>query len=413
MQATSKFIPSLFVQIYSLFCISMILNAMIAYYSSLASLKQNEESIISQVAFLAQQSMIEFINGNTTLVESFVKYYGFSRIENMEADAHIVYGYGNNLTLIKIFRYQKNYGFMLEYSGNTYIAQKNFSKEFIGSDANLWILLDFFVLVLTFAIILAILHPMKILRFSLEEFTKGNYNIKVPIPKEPQLGLLAKSFNTMTIKISKLIITREFVLRNIGHELKTPLSKAKLALELMPQNPQKSIVIKCIRNLDTLVSQILTFEKVQEGENLLDKKDFFVETLILRVLETSFLQEEDLDLEISTNFKIYGDLDFLAIALKNLVENAKKYKSGGKIRVIAKESERGFILAVSNQGQRLQRDIQEYFEPFYRDKKHELIAGYGLGLSIVSRILELHNMQFMYEYQENQHIFYFLMPKLS
>ena len=118
MQATSRFMPSLFVQIYSLFCISMILNAMIAYYSSLASLRQNEESIISQVAFLAQQSMIEFINGNTTLVESFVKYYGFSRIENMEADAHIVYGYGNNLTLIKIFRYQKNYGFMLEYSGN-------------------------------------------------------------------------------------------------------------------------------------------------------------------------------------------------------------------------------------------------------------------------------------------------------
>ncbi len=403
--------PSLFVQIYSLFLISMVLNAMIAYYSSVASLKQNEESIITQVALLAQQSMIEFINGNKTLVESFVKYYGFSRVEKMEADAHIVYGYGNDLTLIKIFRFQENYGFMLEYSGDTYIAQKDFSKEFISNDANLWIFLDFFVLILTFAIILAILHPMKILRFSLEEFTKGNYNIKIPIPKEPQLALLAKSFNAMTTKISKLLTTREFILRNIGHELKTPLSKAKLALELMPPNTQKPIVSKCIRNLDNLTSQILTFERIQEGRDLLDKKDFFVETLILRALETSFLQEEDLNLEISKNFKIYGDLDFLAIALRNLIENAKKYRSGGKIGIIAKESEGGFVLAVSNQGERLQKDMQEYFEPFYRDKNHELIAGYGLGLSIVRGILELHNMQLMYEYQDHKHIFYFLIHK--
>ncbi|MDE5603395.1 MAG: HAMP domain-containing histidine kinase, partial [Helicobacter sp.] len=346
-----------------------------------------------------------------TLVESFVNHYGFLRVEKMQENADIVYGYGNNLILIKIFRFQENYGFMLEYSGNTYIAQKNFSKELISNAANLWIFLDFFVLILTFAIILAILHPMKILQFSLREFTKGNYNIKVPIPKEPQLALLAKSFNAMTTKISRLITTREFVLRNIGHELKTPLSKAKLALELMPTNPQKSIVSKCIRNLDKLVSQVLTFEKVQEGGDLLDKKEFFVETLILEVLETSFLQEEDLDLEISKNFKIYGDFSYLSIVLKNLLENAKKYKSGGKIKIIAKESEKGFILAISNQGERLQRDMKECFEPFYRDKSHELIAGYGLGLSIVKRILELHNMQLMYEYQENSHIFYFLIPR--
>ena len=87
---------------------------------------------------------------------------------------------------------------------------------------------------------------------------------------------------------------------------------------------------------------------------------------------------------------IFGDLNFLSIALKNLIENARKYKSGGKIEVFTQrwDKER-FCLGVSNEGERLQKNIQEYFEPFYRDKKHELTQGYGLGLGIIKGILEI------------------------
>lgn len=85
--------------------------------------------------------------------------------------------------------------------------------------------------------------------------------------------------------------------------------------------------------MDNLTSQILTFEKIQEGGDLLVWSAFDAETLILETLTHLFIEEEELEIEIKENFKIYGDLQFLSIALKNLIENAKKYKSSGKIIV--------------------------------------------------------------------------------
>lgn len=401
--------PSLFVQIYLLFFVSIVLSAILTYSLNMASLRENEEKIISQTTFLAQQSMLELINGNIPRIQRLIKNYGFLRVDKIPQRSTIIYQSSDTLAKMRIFKISQNYGFGLEYLGESYIAQKNFKEQLaFGSRLNLWILLDFLVLLLTFAIILAILHPMKVLRNSLEEFTKGNYKVRIKIPKEPEQALLARSFNAMASKISKLMEVREFVLRNIGHELKTPISKAKLALEFIPQSSHKEILSKAIGNLDALTSQILTFEKVQEGKDLLEFKEFFVESLVLETLSQMFIGKEELEIKIEENFKIYGDLSFLSIALKNLIENARKYKSGGKIEVFANKSKEGFCLGVSNEGERLQREIGEYFEPFYRDKKHELIGGHGLGLGIVKGILEMHNLELKYNYQENRHFFVIL-----
>ncbi len=401
--------PSLFVQIYLLFFVSIVISAIITYSLNMASLREDEEKIISKTTFLAQQSMLELINGNTPRIQTLIKNYGFLRVDKIPQESLIIYQSSDTLAKMQIFKIQQNYGFGLEYLGESYIAQKDFKEQLaFGIHLNLWILLDFLVLLLTFAIILAILHPMKVLRNSLEEFTKGNYKVRIKIPKEPEQALLARSFNTMASKISKLMEVREFVLRNIGHELKTPISKAKFALEFIPQSPNKEILSKAIQNLDVLTSQILTFEKVQEGRDLLEFKEFFVESLVLETLSQMFISEEELEITIQENFKIYGDLSFLSIALKNLIDNARKYKSGGKIEVFTKKYKKGFCLGVSNEGERLQREIEEYFEPFYRDKKHELTQGHGLGLGIVKGILEIHDLKLKYDYQENRHFFVIL-----
>lgn len=406
--------PSLFVQIYLLFFVSIVISAIITYSLNISSLREKEEKIISQTTFLAQQSMLELINGNIRRIQTLIKNYGFVRVDKIPKEAVVIYKSSDSLAKMQIFKIHQDYGFGLEYLGESYIAQKNFKEQLsFGNNLNWWILLDFLILFLTFAIILAILHPMKILRNSLEEFSKGNYKVRIKVPKEPEQALLARSFNAMAIKISKLMEVREFILRNIGHELKTPISKAKLALELMPPNPQKEILNKAIKNLDELTSQILTFEKVQEGKDLLEFKEFFVETLVLETLNHIFVDEAELEIQIQENFKIFGDLNFLSIALKNLIENARKYKSDGKIEVFTqKRDKERFCLGVSNEGERLQKNIQEYFEPFYRDKKHELTQGYGLGLGIIKGILEMHHLKLEYQYKANRHYFMIIFKAL-
>ncbi len=399
-------IPPLFVQIYCLFILSLGTSGAIVYLSYSNVLKKNEEVILRQVTSIAQQSLLELIRKDAARLNHLTNEFGFTLQEEIPKDAVILSEFPNEFAIIKIFKLQKNYGFSLEHLGIQTIALKDYTQELTSKDdLQIWILLDFLVLLLTFAMILTLLHPLKVLQSALEEFGKGNYKIKIPVPSEPQQAQLAKSFNTMGEKISKLLLAREFVLRNIGHELKMPISKAKLALELMPKNPQKTLLQKCIHNLDMLTSQILTFEKVQEGKNLLVWENFDIETLLIQTLNQCFIEENELEIHILENFKICGDLQFLAIALKNLIENAKKYKSGGKIIINAFIDNVGAQICVSNLGTKLKRPIEYYLEPFSRDSSHALIQGYGLGLGIVRAILELHGFQLKYFHDDFMHHF--------
>ena len=406
-----KWIPPLFVQIYLLFILSLGIGGIVTYLTNINNLRKNEEIILKQIVFFAQQSLLELMRQNFMHLENVSNEFGYTIVSEIPQNAMILLDNTDSFAEIKLFKFQQNYGFSLEYLGVEFVAFRDFSEELAnGASLNIWLFLGFLALLLTFAMILTLLQPLRVLQSALDAFGGGNYKVRIPIPKEPQQAELAQSFNTMCAKISRLMAIRTFVLRNIGHELKTPISKAKLALELMENNSQKEVLRRCISNLDGLTSQILTFEKVQEGKDLLHLETFDVETLLLKTLEQLFLEEELLEIEILQNFQIFGDLQFLSIALKNLIENAKKYKSSGKISIIA-ENQR---ISVRNFGSALQKDIDYYLEPFARDSAHALIQGYGLGLGIIKGVLELHHFALEYTYQEGVHCFTMVLePKVE
>lgn len=406
-----KWIPPLFVQIYLLFILSLGIGGIVTYLTNINNLRKNEEIILKQIVFFAQQSLLELMRQNFMHLENVSNEFGYTIVSEIPQNAMILLDNTDSFAEIKLFKFQQNYGFSLEYLGVEFVAFRDFSEELAnGASLNIWLFLGFLALLLTFAMILTLLQPLRVLQSALDAFGGGNYKVRIPIPKEPQQAELAQSFNTMCAKISRLMAIRTFVLRNIGHELKTPISKAKLALELMENNSQKEVLRRCISNLDGLTSQILTFEKVQEGKDLLHLETFDVETLLLKTLEQLFLEEELLEIEILQNFQIFGDLQFLSIALKNLIENAKKYKSSGKISIIA-ENQR---IGVRNFGSALQKDIDYYLEPFARDQSHALIQGYGLGLGIIKGVLELHHFALEYTYQEGVHCFTMVLePKVE
>ena len=406
-----KWIPPLFVQIYLLFILSLGIGGIVTYLTNINNLRKNEEIILKQIVFFAQQSLLELMRQNFMHLENVSNEFGYTIVSEIPQNAMILLDNTDSFAEIKLFKFQQNYGFSLEYLGVVFVAFRDFSEELAsGASLNIWLFLGFLALLLTFAMILTLLQPLRVLQSALDAFGGGNYKVRIPIPKEPQQAELAQSFNTMCAKISRLMAIRTFVLRNIGHELKTPISKAKLALELMENNSQKEVLRRCISNLDGLTSQILTFEKVQEGKDLLHLETFDVETLLLKTLEQLFLEEELLEIEILQNFQIFGDLQFLSIALKNLIENAKKYKSSGKISIIA-ENQR---ISVRNFGSALQKDIDYYLEPLARDQAHALIQGYGLGLGIIKGVLELHHFALEYTYQEGVHCFTMVLePKVE
>ncbi|WP_301008271.1 hypothetical protein [Helicobacter sp. UBA3407] len=108
-------IPPLFVQIYLLFIISLCATGAIVYFTNMNNLKNNEGAILSQTTFLAQQSLIEFIGGNTAQLREIVQNNDYKIVRQIPESAVVLLESQDSFAKIKIFKLQSHYGFHLEY----------------------------------------------------------------------------------------------------------------------------------------------------------------------------------------------------------------------------------------------------------------------------------------------------------
>ena len=187
-------------------------------------------------------------------------------------------------------------------------------------------------------------------------------------------------------------------MRDIGHELRTPIAKGKFAIEKIEDFSQKEVFKKIFSDLEILTNDLIELEKLNT-ESLKIKK-FSVETLILNSLQKLYIEDESLvRLEIEDNFNINADLYYLSIAIKNLIDNALKYTKKHPI-IIKTENN---TLSIINSGDKLDKDISHYLKPFTQKNANQ--EGFGLGLSIVTKILEKHKLVLKYDYIDSNNIF--------
>jgi two-component system OmpR family sensor kinase len=260
---------------------------------------------------------------------------------------------------------------------------------------------DIIVLFAIFLIILKILSPLKELISKMKNFAEGNYLGKIEVKSNDEIGKAAATYNTMAQNIQSLISSREEFLRDIGHELKTPISKGFFAAETLESSESKTIIQKSFNELERLSAELLEIEKLHAVDEV--KKDLFkVETLILEALSRLILEDESIiNIEIKENFMIEGDLNYLSLALKNLVDNAIKYTTDYPVYIIADKNS----VTVKNKGEKLVNDISYYLEAFTQEENSRASKGYGLGLSIVKKIIDKHNIDLLYEYVDGCHLF--------
>lgn len=263
---------------------------------------------------------------------------------------------------------------------------------------NILIFIDISVLILIFLYIFKLLAPLKKINLKMKEFSEGNLETRINIHSNDEIGTLADSFDNMADNLENLIKTREVLLRDIGHELRTPIAKGKFAIEKIENTSQKEVFKKIFSDLEILTNDLIELEKLNT-ENLKIKK-FSIETLILNSLQKLYIEDESLiQLEIDDNFNINADLYYLSIAIKNLIDNALKYTKTYPIIIKAHSN----TLSIINNGEKLNKDISHYLKPFTQeDSKKE---GFGLGLSIVNKILEKHKLTLDYTYLDSNNVF--------
>ncbi len=243
------------------------------------------------------------------------------------------------------------------------------------------------------------LKPLINLKNDIVKFSKGNLNINTKIDGNDEIAQVSNEFNNAINKIRELNDSRKLFLRNILHELNTPITKGKLISDTLENNKKKDILQKAFLRLEYLLGEFIKLEELSSGKMILIKKEYRVIDLLDQALDILLIDKSKVDIySNATNISV--DYEVFAIALKNLIDNSLKYNTNGKPEIFIKEDS----LLIKNKGKALKKSFEEYLKPFNREYE-SIDKGLGLGLYITNNIIESHGYKLFYLYSKDYHIF--------
>lgn len=230
------------------------------------------------------------------------------------------------------------------------------------------------------------------LDWAANEFGSGNLGYRVPVRKKgDQIDSLGRSFNRMAEQIETLVNSHQDLLGSVAHELRTPLARMELALELVRDNPETGgekldRMEKDLRSLDDLVSELLAFNRLGRLDGV-TKEDIDLAQLCSEVTQTEIWGRPDITITLEGRGSCSGDRSLLARAVGNLVRNAVRY-AGSSVRVRVSSGADGCSIEVSDDGKGfLPSVLEKAGDPFVKEPGSK---GAGLGLAIASRVAALH-----------------------
>jgi two-component system sensor histidine kinase CpxA len=219
--------------------------------------------------------------------------------------------------------------------------------------------------------------------------------------RSDEVGILARDFDTMAERIQALITDKETLLRDVSHELRSPLTRIRMALALTQrrasdaEQPDLTRIEKEAEKLDELIGQIMTLSRLRTQQKP-TREPLLLEELIAQVLDDARFERPDARIESHGEgpAKVLGDPRGIKSALENVVRNALTYAgTDGPIEVHLERSGNDFEVRVCDSGPGVaEEDLMRIFEPLYRvdaSRDHKT-AGQGIGLAITARVMELH-----------------------
>lgn len=244
------------------------------------------------------------------------------------------------------------------------------------------------------------LLPLRTLTQSIRRFANGDHNVDTASTRRDEIALIANEFNDAVRTIGQLQSSRQLFLRNIMHELKTPLTKGKLTLAVMQESEQTRYLDTLFNRMNSLINRFAHIEKLQSSQ--LRKERRMVFSLLQEGIENLYLspeQKERITIDARTEIEIEVDSELFVNALSNLIDNALKYADDGRVQICFDSNE----ICVSNHGTALSHPIEEYLQPFVSEHNQE--GGHGLGLYIVKSLVEGHGFRLNYRYKNEMHHF--------
>jgi two-component system, OmpR family, sensor kinase len=219
--------------------------------------------------------------------------------------------------------------------------------------------------------------------------------------RRDEVGTLARDFDTMAERIQALVMAKETLLRDVSHELRSPLARIRMALALAERRagaesqPDLARIEREAERLDALVGQVMTLTRLRTTDA--PRRDVVrLDALVKEVVDDARFECPDAKVEYSApaQVSLRGDSDGLKSAIENVVRNALTYGDRSKpIEVRLDTNPRAATVRVLDRGPGVpEAELERIFEPFYRtDKSRDHRQdGQGIGLAITARVTQLH-----------------------
>ena len=261
-------------------------------------------------------------------------------------------------------------------------------------------LMSLFVLSLgVYGLLVPMQRKLREVSYALNKMKTGNMSLRLPVDGKDEMATLASSYNNMSDHIQRLIEAQRELMRAVSHELRTPVARIRFGMEMMADEDdyeyrlqQVEQIDKDIEALNTLIDEIMTYAKLEQGTPSLDfEKVCLFELLDQVAVETEALKtKKQIELQpMPLNLVVDAERKYLHRVVQNLVGNAVRY-CDHRVLISGGITAQGMaFVCVEDDGPGIpEEERQRVFDAFSRldDSRTRASGGYGLGLSIVSRI---------------------------
>ncbi len=248
---------------------------------------------------------------------------------------------------------------------------------------------------LAYATVRRLLRPLDDIRDGAVRFGRGEFAHRIPLRRRDELGELAQQVNTMAGEIQRMLDAKRALLLAISHELRSPLTRARLNAELVDESEARDALLHDLGEMRDLVIDLLESERLATGHAALQPEPTDLNVLIGETLAAQFPGR-------AVRLELAGDLPVLAVdrmrmrlLLRNLLDNALRHNGDAAEGVVVgtRVVEGGVELSVRDHGPGVpQEQLGQLAQPFYRADaaRQRSTGGVGLGLTLCRLVIEAH-----------------------
>jgi len=268
----------------------------------------------------------------------------------------------------------------------------------------------------TFALALFLTRPITMLRSAARKLASGDLAARAGSPSEKtsgkdspssrdELSGLVHDFNYMADRLESLVAAQRLLLRDVSHELRSPLARLSVALELAKEEDRPEMenhlarIEREAQLLNKLIGQLLSLSQMESAQRIPDAEVIAMKPLLARLLTDAEYEAQIHDCSVlmtsTDNCEVEGSEELLYRALENIVRNAINYTAEGTTIEVSLtcENQNDAVVRVMDRGAGVSEEqLEAIFQPFYRldHARQRSTGGFGVGLAIADRAIRLH-----------------------